>query len=813
MIAVATPPKLRSDLVIRRQETSGEKVFVVKVSKTQRYFNLGEAEHFIARQLDGETSLETVCQRAERQFGAALSRQNLDEFVDKLQHMQLLEAEDATTEKVSWRRGRIRGNVLYLRWRAFDPDRLFDWLVGKVRFLFSPSFVAFSAALILLALGTYAANSETIGRELAGLYRFDALLLAWVVLVAIIVLHEFAHGLTCKWFGGEVHELGFMLLYFQPAMYCNVSDAWLFPEKSRRLWVTFAGAYFEMFLWALATLIWRLTDPNTALNYLAFVVMLTSGIKTLFNLNPLIKLDGYYLLSDYLEIANLRWKAFAYLSARIKRCFGAALQTAEAEATTRERRIYLLYGTAAAAFSIWLMGWIALSLGGLLVNRYQGFGFVLFTCFLAIMFQRPLTILVAKPVGWSRSVLSRLGLRRRTALWLVLLAGLSALMFFGRMELTVAAPFSIVPIRHMDVRTEVEAIIDELFVDEGDVVSEGDLIARLSDLDYRADLNSVEAETAVEQATLKMLKAGPRIEEVELATTELETAATRQTHAQQRYEVAQRVHAERVAKARTTIKKAEEQLEFASKELAEYRRLSERGSYTPKELRAAEAQAALRERELQETQADLNTLLADDLAAYREEIRVAQKELEESQRRLELLLAGSRPEMIEASAAKIARLDVRRQHLTQQLELLRVSSPITGVITTPKLKEKVGQLVEKGDLIACVQELKTVKAEIAVPEKEIGDVRLGQQVVLKCRAYPGQEFRGLVASIASSATTNDEPSYGRTILVIVLLDNPLNSLKPEMTGHAKIHCGRQRLFDIASRRLVRYIRVEFWSWW
>ena len=80
----------------------------------------------------------------------------------------------------------------------------------------------------------------------------------------------------------------------------------LFPEKSRRLWVTFAGAYFEIFLWALATLAWRVTKPWTPLNHLALVVMATSGIKTLFNLNPLIKLDGYYLLSDWLEIPNLR---------------------------------------------------------------------------------------------------------------------------------------------------------------------------------------------------------------------------------------------------------------------------------------------------------------------------------------------------------------------------------------------------------------------------------------------------------------------------------------------------------------------------
>ena len=116
--------------------------------------------------------------------------------------------------------------------------------------------------------------------------------MAWFTLVAVIVGHELAHGLTCKRFGGSVHEIGMLLIYLQPAMYCNVSDAWLFPEKRKRLLVTLAGAWFEVLCWAFATLFWRLTEPGTIPNFLALVVATTLGIKSLFNLNPLIKLDG-----------------------------------------------------------------------------------------------------------------------------------------------------------------------------------------------------------------------------------------------------------------------------------------------------------------------------------------------------------------------------------------------------------------------------------------------------------------------------------------------------------------------------------------
>ncbi len=140
-------------------------------------------------------------------------------------------------------------------------------------------------------------------------------------------------------------------------------------------------------------------------------------------------------------------------------------------------------------------------------------------------------------------------------------------------------------------------------------------------------------------------------------------------------------------------------------------------------------------------------------------------------------------------------------------------SPVSGVMTTHNLKEKVGQHVKKGDLIAEVHELKTVKAEMVIPEKEIADVQVGQDVLLKVRAYPNLSFEGKVASIAPIATKAEEKWQQRTVLVTTELRNDSMLLKPEMTGNAKIFCGKRRIFDLITRRLARYIRVEFWSWW
>jgi multidrug resistance efflux pump len=232
-----------------------------------------------------------------------------------------------------------------------------------------------------------------------------------------------------------------------------------------------------------------------------------------------------------------------------------------------------------------------------------------------------------------------------------------------------------------------------------------------------------------------------------------------------------------------------------------------------KEFEEAEENAAVRLKELEETEAELKLVLADDLGELRKALKVAEKEIEEKEAKLKLLLAGSRPEEIEATEAELSRLEAQRRYTGEQLQLLRVVSPMSGLITTPKLKEKVGQNVKKGDLIAQVHELKTIRAEISVSENEIGDVRVGQEVVLKARAYPQKSFYGKISSLATTAIKGDNGYPTRTVLVTTQIDNDSFLLKPEMTGNAKIYCGKRSIIDLVTRRFVRYIRVEFWSWW
>ncbi len=147
------------------------------------------------------------------------------------------------------------------------------------------------------------------------------------------------------------------------------------------------------------------------------------------------------------------------------------------------------------------------------------------------------------------------------------------------------------------------------------------------------------------------------------------------------------------------------------------------------------------------------------------------------------------------------------------MALLEVRSPSAGVVVTPKLKEKVGQEVSKGDPIAKVFDLRHVEAEIIVSEKDIADVQVGQPVEIKARAYPARTFYGTVNSIAPVTNDANGLRADKTIIVRANLDNSGLALKIGMSGEAKVIGDKRRIFDLLVRKIYHFFRVEFWSWW
>jgi multidrug resistance efflux pump len=797
---------LRQDLLQRAETGPKGNAQILKDPASGDFFRLAEVEAFITQQLDGHTSLERIADRIAAQYGEAPSIEELEAFAQKLDSRGLLENKRGAKARERVKRGRMRGGLLLARFKLLDPDRLLDRLLPRVRFFYTPAFFYFSLATIALALWIAVLDWSMFSQDAHDLTRLSTLPLLIITLFFTISVHELSHGMTCKHFGGHVRDMGFMLMYLQPAFYCNVSDAWLFPEKSKRLWVTFAGPYFELFIWAFALLVWRVTEPGIALHEACVVVVASSGIKTLLNLNPLIKLDGYYLLSDYLDMPNLRKRSFAYLGEVLRHPWRPP-----GRLSRRERRIYLTYGTTAWVGSFAIMLAAGITIAQYLISAGQTAAFFALSVLYGVKFRAKFRRLRARKPAAPRPVehpqkdnppdadehrgpdehrdrdrhrdpakhrdsakhrdaeKRRLPWRRALT-WLTraaVAAALGALLVFGHLQLRVAGPIRILPEHNADVRAEIAGIIDEIYVEEGQHVSKGDPIAKLDDREYRAELDKITAQIRQDRAKLNQLKAGPTREQLDLA--------------------------------RQTVVAAEDKLRFA----------------TAKRERSEE----LFERQLVSNQ---------DYDQAREAETAARNDVAGATAQLELLQAGARPEEIEAAEAELATLEAQQRFLQGQLERVDVLSPADGIITTPHLDDLVGQAVPAGGQIADVHDLEQIIVEATISEKEIADVEVGQRVAVKTRAYPDRAFYGTVTAIATTAgatgttsttadpapaTTAADPARATSIRVITRIDNKEGFLKPGMTGMAKIDCGDRRVLDLITRRLSRSFRVEFWSWW
>ncbi|MGZ8392625.1 MAG: hypothetical protein ACXWWK_07300, partial [Gemmatimonadales bacterium] len=379
-------PKLRQDLLLVEQTYRGEQSYIVKDPQSRKYFRFRPAEVMVMQTFDGERTAAEACAALQAE-GLRVTAAGVEGFARKLTGMGLCERTLGELSVLQMERlrtqrrrrlaggiGPFKGELLRIRWSVGDPDKLLDWLLPRLKFFFTPTFLRTSVALFAVYFLILAVKWQDFVGTLISFYNLEVGLTAYVVFwlsgTAIIVIHELGHGLTCKYFGGRVHEIGAMLIYFQLAFYCNVNDAWTFAERRARLWVTAAGSWIQMVIASIAAIVWWAATPGTLLEYATFAGVFTGGIATvLMNANPLIPLDGYYALSDYLEVPNLRQRAFAHLAWVAKtRLFRLDLPPPPAD--ERERRVFLIYGGiavvyislaltlfAAAAFG-WLSRWL-----------------------------------------------------------------------------------------------------------------------------------------------------------------------------------------------------------------------------------------------------------------------------------------------------------------------------------------------------------------------------------------------------------------------------------------------------------------------
>ena len=359
--------RMRADLIVKRQCYEGRDCWVVKDPIAMKYFRFEEEEYRLLTMIDGKASPEQIKRKFEYDFSPQkLELQELFQLVGMLYRNSLL-VSDAPEQGASLRQRAIETenskrwqsltNVLAIRFKGFDPDDLLTALNPYTAWFFT--WPAFFAVLMLGfgALSLIVTNFESFQNKLPSFDNFFAasnwFLLA-IVLGVTKVVHEFGHGLACKRFGGRCHEMGLMFLVLTPCLYANVSDSWLLKSKWQRAFIAAAGMYVELVIASIAVFVWWFSMPGLV-QHLALNIIVVCSISTLlFNANPLLRYDGYYILADILEIPNLRQKSSAMLN-RISGKMFLGIETAEDPfAPSRRKWLFVTYSILAVAYR-WLI--------------------------------------------------------------------------------------------------------------------------------------------------------------------------------------------------------------------------------------------------------------------------------------------------------------------------------------------------------------------------------------------------------------------------------------------------------------------------
>jgi putative peptide zinc metalloprotease protein len=508
-------PKVRSEVRISEQKVSGESSYVIKVFETNSYNRYGATEYELLTLCDGtRTASEIAKAMNERHPESPVDETEILDFIDSMEpaiwERSVGEKNLAVLERLrDERKSRVdQSNVLYITFKAWDPDKTLAKLDVYLGWIFTKGFVIFSLLLFVAAAYVLAGDWSRVERDTALLYSFQSktaydLWTFWLLIFALGGIHELGHGLTCKHYSGDVHQMGFMLIYFTPAFFTDTTDILLFPTGAARQWVIFAGIWVELVICGLSTLVWHFTVPGSVVNDLAYKMLLLSGIHgAVMNLNPLIKADGYYALGQFLAIDNLREDSFSHLSAFFRRYI--LRQPVELPpASRRIARIYLAYGCLAIVYSVTLLGIVLIFVKNVFVNRFGEWGY-LFTLGIIYYFARK-SLKKSLPAirEWLRKRQEEFMAWKMTRSQGVGAACVLLLLLIPPFPAKVSTDFVLEPGRDAHVRAGVPGIVSAVLVHQGDAVKAGQLLATIENPSVQSDARVAAQQLALSEGRVR----------------------------------------------------------------------------------------------------------------------------------------------------------------------------------------------------------------------------------------------------------------------------------------------------------------------
>jgi putative peptide zinc metalloprotease protein len=526
--------------------------------------------------------------------------------------------------------------------------------------------------------------------------------------------------------------------------------------RRERIWLHAAPLLLRLGLFSFGILMWFNTRTMDGfLSPFGLIIAAASMISFFITVNPLVKSSGYHLLAAFLNEPRLRGKAYMALFNKFR---GNVYKKAD-------NNVLAAYALASILFMVVIFAVFLLLFGRFLKIHLGGAGVLLIVFISLTLLLRMITKFKKIEQLYERSVQFERW-RDRTLPKVendivtkesqnVLMTYLRRALFFLFLVVLFVpynyesgGNFVILPNKQQEITTELSGIIDEIYFDGGETLKKGTVIGRLSYSDYLAQVKIYTAKMQEQQAVINELKSRPKPEEVQLAERVLEVEKTR--------------------------------AQFSKAKLSRLEKLYEE-----------------------------KTISFEDLDDARREYGIDLEQVEEKRANLELIKSGVPPDKIASTEAKLQSLKEQRDYNQQKIELSVFYMPFDGKLITMHLKQKIGSYFDKGETLAVAENTDQVDIQIEVPESDIGYVVESARIRARPLAYHSEDFTGVVTAIDAEVT---ETRSGKVVRIITSVENKDGRLKAGMTGYAKISCGTLPVWKILSLDIVRFVKVEGWSW-
>jgi putative peptide zinc metalloprotease protein len=329
-------PRIHPEVVSREHIENGERVVRAFVPGVDAMYTFPPQSWELIRLFNGQRSYDDVAELYSKQTGTAYSADAVRDFAAEIEAMNFwyktpqeknikLMQRSADERRRMLQKKNQWGDLSLIKFPAIDPDRFLGWVYRQLSFMYTTWFTVVTLVAFAFMLWIFVTHWSEIGHDTLQFYNFADkgwwdVASFWMIGAVLLCIHEIGHGLTCKHYGARVPAMGFLLIYLTPAFYTDTTEGEVRGNRYERVMIAVSGVWSELIICAVATPIWWGTAPGTAIHNFSYTIILLTGIAVvLINWNPLMKLDGYYILCDLWGVGDLKEASTLYASAWVKR--------------------------------------------------------------------------------------------------------------------------------------------------------------------------------------------------------------------------------------------------------------------------------------------------------------------------------------------------------------------------------------------------------------------------------------------------------------------------------------------------------------